>query len=284
MTRTITCSQVTAAVDRLCREANYYLGEDVRQGLEKALAREDSLPGREVIKQLLENANIAAAEGVPICQDTGAAVIFLELGQDVRIEGGYLYDAINAGVALGYTGGYLRKSMVYPPVDGKNSGDNTPAIIHTKIIPGDHLTITIAPKGGGSENMSAVGMLTPAAGYEGVKKFVVETVKKAGPNPCPPIVVGVGIGGNFEKCALLAKESLLRPLGKLHTREEIAGLEKEILEAVNCLGTGPQGFGGRVTALAVHIEIFARHIASFPVAVNIQCHAARHKSITLGGE
>lgn len=285
MVRTITCSQVTAAVDRLCREANYYLGEDVRQALEKALAREVSPPGQEVLKQLLENATIAATEEVPICQDTGVAVIFLELGQDVRIEGGYLYDAINAGVARGYTSGYLRKSMVYPPVDGKNSGDNTPAIIHTRIVPGDHLTITIAPKGGGSENMSAVGMLTPAAGYEGVKKFVVEAVKKAGPNPCPPIVVGVGIGGNFEKCALLAKESLLRPLGQPHPREEIAALEKEILKAINRLGIGPQGFGGRVTALAVHIEIFARHIASFPVAVNIQCHAARHKSVTLlGGE
>ncbi|KYH32211.1 fumarate hydratase [Neomoorella mulderi] len=281
MPKTITCSQITAAVEKLCREANYYLGEDVRQALEKALASEVSPPGKEVLKQLLENATIAATEEVPICQDTGVAVIFLELGQDVRIEGGYLYDAINAGVARGYTGGYLRKSMVYPPIDGKNSGDNTPAIIHTKIVPGDHLTITVAPKGGGSENMSAVGMLTPAAGYEGVKKFVIDTVKKAGPNPCPPIVVGVGIGGNFEKCALLAKEALLRPLGQPHPREEIAALEKEILEAINCLGIGPQGFGGRVTALAVHIEIFARHIASFPVAVNIQCHAARHKSVTL---
>ncbi|WP_258360387.1 fumarate hydratase [Moorella sulfitireducens (nom. illeg.)] len=281
MARIITCSQITAAVEQLCREANYYLENDVRKALENVLAIEVSPQGKEVIKQLLANATIAADEEVPICQDTGAAVIFLELGQDARIEGGYLYDAINAGVARGYTSGYLRKSMVFPPLDGKNSGDNTPAIIHTKIVPGDRLTITVVPKGGGSENMSAVAMLTPAAGYEGVKKFVVDTVKKAGPNPCPPIVVGVGIGGNFEKCTLMAKEALLRPLGWPHPRNEIAALEKEILEAINSLGIGPQGFGGRVTALAVHVEIFARHIASFPVAVNIQCHAARHKSITL---
>ncbi|WP_338825788.1 L(+)-tartrate dehydratase subunit alpha [Moorella thermoacetica] len=281
MTRTITCSEITAAVASLCKEANYYLGEDVREALDRALKEEISPPGQGVLRQLLENAAIAAAEEVPICQDTGAAVVFLDLGQDVRITGGYLYDAINAGVAKGYTEGYLRKSMVFPPVDGKNTGDNTPAIIHTRIVPGDKLTITLAPKGGGSENMSAVGMLTPAAGIPGIKKFVLDTVKKAGPNPCPPIIVGVGIGGNFEKCALLAKEALLRPLGQPHPRAEIAQLEQELLREINCLGIGPQGFGGRVTALAVHIEIFARHIASLPVAVNIQCHAARHKSVTL---
>lgn len=281
MSRTITCSQVTETVERLCLEANYYLGKEEHKILEKALADEVSPEGRAAIQQIIENAAIAEKDQVPICQDTGVSVIFLELGQDVKIEGGFLYDAINAGVAEGYKKGYLRKSMVYPPVDGKNSGDNTPAIIHTKLVPGDKLKITVAPKGGGSENMSAVGMLTPAAGYEGVKKFVIETVKKAGSNPCPPIIVGVGIGGNFEKVALLAKESLLRPAGEPNPDPAIAALEQDFLKAINELGIGPQGFGGRVTALAVHIDMFARHIASFPVAVNIQCHAARHRSATL---
>lgn len=281
MTRIITCDEITRAVADLCREANYYLGEDVREALAGALAREVSPQGKDVLHQLLENAAIAAAEQVPICQDTGAAVVFLELGQEVQVQGGFLYDAINAGVHQGYTEGYLRKSLVYPPLDGRNTGDNTPAIIHTKIVPGNKLTITVAPKGGGSENMSAVAMLTPAAGVRGVKEFALDTVKKAGPNPCPPIIVGVGIGGNFEKCALLAKEALLRPLGQPHPLAEVASLERELLAAINNLGIGPQGFGGRVTALAVHVEIFARHIASLPVAVNIQCHAARHKSVTL---
>ncbi|MGI9861102.1 fumarate hydratase [Moorella naiadis] len=281
MTRIITCDEITRAVADLCREANYYLGEDVREALAGALAREVSPQGKDVLCQLLENAAIAAAEKVPICQDTGAAVVFLELGQEVQVQGGYLYDAVNAGVRRGYTEGYLRKSMVYPPLDGRNTGDNTPAIIHTKIVPGDRLTITVAPKGGGSENMSAVAMLTPAAGVRGVKEFVLATVKKAGPNPCPPIIVGVGIGGNFEKCTLLAKEALLRPLGQPHPLAEVASLENELLTAINNLGIGPQGFGGRVTALAVHVAIFARHLASLPVAVNIQCHAARHKSVTL---
>ncbi|WP_338818385.1 L(+)-tartrate dehydratase subunit alpha [Moorella thermoacetica] len=281
MTRIITCDEITRAVADLCRQANYYLGEDVRGALEGALTREVSPQGKDVLNQLLENAAIAAAEEVPICQDTGVAVVFLELGQEVQVQGGYLYDAINAGVRQGYTEGYLRKSMVYPPLDGRNTGDNTPAIIHTEIVPGDKLTITVAPKGGGSENMSAAVMLAPAAGIRGVKEFVLETVKKAGPNPCPPLIVGVGIGGNFEKCALLAKKALLRPLGEPHPLEGIAALERDLLESINCLGIGPGGFGGRMTALAVHVEIFARHIASLPVAVNIQCHAARHKSITL---
>ena len=281
MAKVIDCEQVTEAVAKLCQDANYYLGEAERKALEESLKIEVSPPGQEVLKQLLQNADIAASEQVPICQDTGIAVIFLELGQDVQITGGYLYDAINAGVAKGYTDGYLRKSMVFPPVDGKNSGNNTPAIIHTKIVPGDQLKITIAPKGGGSENMSAIAMMAPAAGIPGIKKFVVETVKKAGPNPCPPIVVGVGIGGNFERCALLAKEALLRPLGSHNPVESMAALEKDLLQEINCLGIGPQGFGGQVTAMAVQVEIYARHIASFPVAVNIQCHAARHKTVTL---
>lgn len=279
--KSINCQNITAAVEKLCREANYFLGKEEQEILEKAYKSEVSPEGKAALKQILDNADIARKDEVPICQDTGIAVTFVELGQDVRIEGGYLYDAINEGVAQGYTNGYLRKSMVYPPVDGKNSGNNTPAIIHTKIVQGENLKITVAPKGGGSENMSGVAMLTPAAGYEGVKKFVLEQVKKAGSNPCPPIIVGVGIGGNFEKCALMSKESLLRPAGQPNPAPEIAAMEKDFLDAINALGIGPQGFGGRVTALAVHIEMHPRHIASFPCAVNIQCHAARHKSVTL---
>lgn len=281
MSRVIECRQISEAVARLCREANCDLGGAERRLLERAFAEEVSPAGRAALGQLIENADIARDEEVPLCQDTGIAVVFLECGQDLRIEGGYLYDAINAGVARGYTEGFLRKSMVYPPVDGRNSGDNTPAIIHATIVPGDRLVITLAPKGGGSENMSALAMLTPAAGYEGVKDFVVETVRKAGSNPCPPVIVGVGVGGNFETCALIAKKALLRPVGASHALKEIAALERECLEVINKLGIGPQGFGGRVTALAVHIDIFARHIASFPVAVNIQCHAARHASVIL---
>lgn len=279
--QTISYDQVVEAVSKLCQESNYFLGDDVKQALQQALEQEVSPTGQDVLKQILANVEIAVQEEVPMCQDTGVAVVFVDWGQEAHMEGGYLYDAINEGVKKGYTQGYLRKSMVYPPLDGKNTGDNTPAVIHTRVVPGDRLTITLAPKGGGSENMSAVAMLTPAAGAAGVKKFVVETVKKAGPNPCPPIVVGVGIGGNFEKCALLAKEALLRPLGQPSPLPEIAAMERELLQEINKLGIGPQGFGGRVTALAVHIEIFARHIASLPVAVNIQCHAARHKSVTL---
>lgn len=279
--QTISYDQVVEAVSKLCQESNYFLGDDVKQALQQALEQEVSPTGQDVLKQILANVEIAVQEEVPMCQDTGVAVVFVDWGQEAHMEGGYLYDAINEGVKKGYTQGYLRKSMVYPPLDGKNTGDNTPAVIHTRVVPGDRLTITLAPKGGGSENMSAVAMLTPAAGAAGVKKFVVETVKKAGPNPCPPIVVGVGIGGNFEKCALLAKEALLRPLGQPSPLPEVAAMERELLQEINKLGIGPQGFGGRVTALAVHIEIFARHIASLPVAVNIQCHAARHKSVTL---
>lgn len=281
MPRTITCAEIVAAVAELCQQANYYLGEDVKKALEEAYAKEESPTGRDVLKQILANAEIAAAEQMPMCQDTGVAVVFLELGQEVAITGGYLYDAVNEGVRKGYTEGYLRKSMVGDPLSRKNTGDNTPAVIHTKIVPGDRLKITVAPKGGGSENMSALAMLTPAAGREGVKKFVVETVKKAGPNPCPPVVVGVGLGGNFEKAALLAKEALLRPLGAPSPQEDIAALEREILAEINRLGIGPQGFGGRVTALAVHINTFPCHIASLPVAVNINCHAARHKTVVL---
>ncbi|MBC7347373.1 MAG: fumarate hydratase [Clostridia bacterium] len=281
MAKTITYEEVVRAVAGLCQEANFYLGEDVKKALEESLARETSPTGRDVLKQILANIDIAAREQMPLCQDTGVAVVFLEVGQEVHFTGGYLYDAVNEGVRKGYTEGYLRRSMVDHPFLRRNTGDNTPAVIHTSIVPGDGLKITLAPKGGGSENMSALAMLTPAAGEEGVKKFVLETVRKAGPNPCPPVVVGVGIGGDFEKCALLAKEALLRPLGRPSPREDVARLERELLVAINKLGIGPQGFGGNITALAVHIEIFPCHIASLPVAVNLNCHAARHKSITL---
>jgi len=216
-----------------------------------------------------------------MCQDTGFAVIFLDIGQDVHITGGDLYDAVNEGVRRGYQEGYLRKSILGHPLERKNTCDNTPAVIHTCIVPGDKLKITMAPKGGGSENMSGLKMLKPAEGVAGVKKFVLETVSAAGPNPCPPIVVGVGIGGTFEKAALIAKEALLRPIDQKSPLPDIAKLEEELLDEINRLGIGPQGLGGRITALAVHIEVFAAHLASLPVAVNINCHAARHKSIIL---
>jgi len=216
-----------------------------------------------------------------MCQDTGFAVVFLEIGQEVSVTGGNLYDAVNEGVRKGYTEGYLRKSIVDHPLSRKNTGDNTPAVIHTKIVDGESIRITVAPKGGGSENMSAIRMLKPAEGIEGVKKFIVDTIKAAGPNPCPPIVVGVGIGGTFEKSASLAKEALLRELGKPSEIPDIASLEKDLLDDINNLGIGPQGLGGRTTALAVHVEIYPCHIASLPVAVNINCHAARHKEAIL---
>lgn len=246
-----------------------------------ACEKELSLTGKEILKLLVANAEVARSEAVPMCQDTGYTVVFLELGQDVHIVGGGLEDAVNEGVRRGYKEGYLRKSIVGHPLERKNTGDNTPAVIHTRIVPGDKLRIIVAPKGGGSENMSAIKMFKPAEGVEGVKKFVVETVQAAGPNPCPPIVVGVGIGGTFEKAALLAKEALLREVGEPSPRPEIAVLEQELLELVNKLGIGPQGLGGSTTALGVHVEIYPAHIASLPVAVNINCHATRHKEAEL---
>jgi fumarate hydratase subunit alpha len=279
--KTITTVEIIETVARLCIEANYHLGSDVIRAFQISQEEESSLTGRDILKQLLLNAKIAAEDKVPMCQDTGFAVIFLELGQDVRIEGGGLIEAVNQGVRKGYTEGFLRKSIVGHPLQRVNTGDNTPAVIHTSIVPGDSLKITVAPKGGGSENMSAVKMLKPAEGLDGVKKFIIETVKTAGPNPCPPIVVGVGIGGTFEKCALLAKEALIRELGRPSHLPDIAALEKDLLREINALGIGPQGLGGRTTALAVHVEIFPCHIASLPVAVNINCHAARHKEAVL---
>ena len=280
--REIHCRQITETVARLCQEANFYLGDDVINALQEALNREESPLGREILERILDNSRIAAQEKLPLCQDTGLTVVFLEVGQDVHIVGGSLYEAVNEGVRRGYNEGYLRKSVVDRPFSArKNTADNTPAVIHTEIVPGDRLKITVCPKGGGSENMSALAMLKPADGREGVVSFVVDTVDKAGANPCPPVIVGVGIGGSFEYAAYLAKKALLRPLSQPHPDPEVAELEREILRRVNGLGIGPQGFGGRVTALAVHAEVAPCHIASLPVAVNIQCHSARHKEAVL---
>lgn len=279
--KTINAGTITETVAKLCKEANYYLGQDMIEAFKKAYDNELSLTGKEIIQQLITNADIAGAENVPMCQDTGYAVVFIELGQDVHIEGGTLEDAVNEGVRRGYTEGYLRKSIVGHPLERVNTGDNTPAVIHLKLVPGDQVKITVAPKGGGSENMSAIKMLKPSEGVEGVKKFVLDTVRAAGPNPCPPIIVGIGIGGTMEKAALIAKEALLRPVGTPSSRPEIAKLEEEFLNSINALGIGPQGLGGIYTALAVHIEIYPAHIASLPVAVNINCHASRHKEAIL---
>jgi fumarate hydratase subunit alpha len=279
--REISTSDITNAVADLCVRANYELGDDVCSALQNGLVHEESDSGIDVFRQLIENAEIASSEQTPMCQDTGFAIVFVEVGQDVHISGGSLIDAINAGVAKGYCEGYLRKSIVSHPINRINTGDNTPAVIHTEIVPGDKLKIIVAPKGGGSENMSGVRMLKPSDGVDGVKKFVVELVEAAGSNPCPPIIVGVGIGGTMEKAAILAKKSLLRPIGAHNQNPDDAQLEDELLELVNATGIGPAGLGGRITALAVNVETHPCHIASLPVAVNIQCHAARHKEITL---
>ena len=279
--REIVASKITEEVARLCMEANFELEDDVQKALEKAHEEEESPAGREVLRQIIENSGIARSERIPMCQDTGLAVIFVEIGQDVHITGGDFEGAINDGVAKGYTEGYLRKSVLADPVRGGNTGDNTPAVIHSTIVPGETLKLWIVPKGGGSENMSRIAMMKPADGVEGIKKFVVENVKAASGNPCPPIIVGIGIGGTFERCAQLAKRALLREIGSKHPDEFYAALEAELLVLVNDLGVGPMGLGGRTTALAVHIEVAPRHIASFPVSMNLNCHAARHKYIEL---
>jgi fumarate hydratase subunit alpha len=265
----------------MCLTANYDLGDDVRCALQRAAIAEKSHIGRDVLRQLIENADIAREERVPMCQDTGFGVVFVELGQEVHISGGNLTDAINAGIARGYAEGYLRNSIVAHPLRRTNTGDNTPAVIYVDPVPGDKLVITLAPKGGGSENMSGVRMLKPSDGVDGVKTFVVELVKNAGSNPCPPIIVGIGIGGTMDKAAILAKHALLREIGQSSPDPEDALLEDELLRLINATGIGPAGLGGTVTALAVNIETFPCHIASLPVAVNIQCHAARHKTVTL---
>ena len=275
--RDISAKKIADVVARLSMEANFILEKDVLSALKRGQAKEESPVGREIFRQLLENAGIARSERMPICQDTGLAVVFVELGQDAHVTGGALEDAINEGVRRGYQEGYLRKSVLGDPLKRVNTKDNTPAVIHTRVVPGDRLRLWVVPKGGGSENMSKIAMLKPADGAEGVKKFVIEAVRVASANPCPPIVVGVGIGGSFEQCAFNAKKALLREIGSAHADTFYADLERELLEKVNNLGIGPMGLGGRVTALAVHIEVAPCHIASLPVAVNINCHAARHK-------
>lgn len=273
---------IEQTVARLCQEANFYLGEDILLALKDAIGKEESPLGREVLQQLLANAGIAARERLPLCQDCGTAIVFLELGQEVHISGGSLYAAVEEGVRQGYIGGFLRKSMVWHPFSARiNTQDNTPAVIHTKVITGDMLKIIVAPKGGGSENMSRFSVLTPALGRQGVIDFVVKGVHEAGGNPCPPLIVGVGIGGTAEKTMMLSKEALLRPLGQSSSEPEVAALEIELLRRINALGIGPQGFGGSTTALVVNVEVFPSHIASLPVAVSLQCHSARHREAVL---
>lgn len=278
--REIPVSQIAETVKKLCIDANFYLGEDVLKAFDRGEQTEESAVGKEIFQQLKENARIAREERVAMCQDTGLAVVFVELGQEVHIVGGDFNQAINEGVRQGYKEGYLRKSACHC-FTRANTKDNTPAIIHLDLVPGDKMKITVAPKGGGSENMSTVNMMTPSDGIEGIKKRVVEWVKQAGSNPCPPVVVGVGIGGTFERAALIAKKALLRPLGEKNPDPQIAALETELLTLVNNLGIGPQGLGGRITALAVHVNMIPCHIASFPLAVNINCHAHRHKEAVL---
>ncbi len=277
----IQAKEITDVVEKLCVDACTRLGEDWWQAIDNAIAQEESPLGKDMLRIVKENARLAADTGEAICQDTGLAVVFLEIGQDVHVVGGDLYEAVNEGVRRGYVNGYLRKSVVKDPLIRENTGDNTPAIIHVQIVPGSDLKIVVAPKGAGSENSSGLKMLKPADGKDGVVNFVLKTVEAAGPNACPPIVLGVGIGGNLETSALLAKKALLRPLGRRHPEPHIAGLEEELLELVNKTGIGPQGLGGRITALDVHVEVYPTHIASLPVAVNIQCHASRHSEAVL---
>ena len=268
-------------IARMCIEANHYLDDDLKECMAGHLAEEPSAVGRQMLESIQENISIAEEGIFPLCQDTGMACVFLEIGQDVHITGGNLEDAINEGVRRGYGEGYLRKSIVRDPLDRVNTGDNTPAYIHYEIVPGDKLAITVAPKGFGSENMSRIKMFPPAAGEKGVKDFVVETVSLAGANPCPPIVVGVGIGGTFDKAALMAKKALMKPLDKPNESEFYDAMENELLDRINSLGIGPQGFGGRTTALAVNIITAPTHIAGLPVAVNVNCHVSRHKTVVL---
>lgn len=279
--REVDVSRITDEVARACIEANMTVGEGVRKAVEAGLAAEKSAVGREVLETILQNLDIAAEDQVPACQDTGMAVVFVEVGQDVHLVGGSLEDAVNAGIRKGYLEGYLRKSVVSDPLRRANTGDNTPGIIHVRLVPGDKVKITVAPKGGGAENMSRLAMLTPADGREGIVEFILDTVRRAGPNACPPLVIGVGIGGNFEKAAVLSKEALMRPVGRPNSDPYYAGMEREILSKVNRLGIGPQGFGGVVTALGVAIEAYPCHFASLPVAVNLNCHVTRHKTVEI---
>ncbi|MBP3825546.1 MAG: fumarate hydratase [Butyrivibrio sp.] len=279
--REIEVKQITEAVKKLCIDANHFLSEDMEDALSKAQSAEESELGKKIFAQLRENLDIAGKDMIPICQDTGMAVLFVKVGQDVHFVGGDITEAINEGVRRGYTEGFLRKSVVSDPLIRKNTGDNTPAIIHYEIVPGDKVEITCAPKGFGSENMSRVFMLKPADGEEGVKNAIVQAVMDAGPNACPPMVVGVGIGGTFEKCAIMAKQALTRKAGEHSDIPYIADMEKEVLDRINASGIGPAGLGGRITALAVNINTYATHIAGLPVAVNICCHVNRHAFVTI---
>ncbi len=280
--KNISAQEVTEAVSRLCQEANFFLGNDVLSALRKARQSEESPLGQQTLDQILDNAKLAREEEIAMCQDCGVVVVYLEAGQDVHITGGDLYQAVNEGVRQGYDKGYLRKSMVNQPFSARiNTKDNTPAVIHTDIVPGDKLKIIVMSKGGGGENMTRLFMLTPAQGRQGIIDSVVQTVDEAGSNTCPPTIVGVGIGGTSEKALMLAKQALLREVGKPNADAETAEFEEELLQRVNSLGIGPQGFGGRTTALAVHIETFPSHIAALPVAVNLQCHSSRHKETIL---
>ena len=278
----IEAQEITKTVSRLFQEANFFLPDDISACLKQARDNEESPVGRDVIDRILENTDISVKESIPLCQDTGTAVVFLELGQDAHIVGSDLYAAVNEGVRQGYEEGYLRKSVVRQPFSARvNTKDNTPAVIHTDIVLGDRLKIMVMPKGGGAENMARLAMLPPARGRQGVIDFVVKAVDEAGSNPCPPVIVGVGIGGTAEKAVLLAKRALLRKVGEPNPDAEVAELEREILHQINNLGIGPMGYGGRITALAVHAKVFPSHIASLPVAVNLQCHCARHKEAVL---
>ena len=276
--RTVQTSEITKNIREMCIEANHFLSDDMKKVFNESVEKEESPLGKQILNQLKENLEIAGRDMIPICQDTGMAVVFIKVGQEVHIEGGNLTDAINEGVRQGYVDGYLRKSVVRDPIDRVNTKDNTPAIIHYEIVDGDQVDITVAPKGFGSENMSRVFMLKPADGIEGVKEAILTAVKDAGPNACPPMVVGVGIGGTFEKCAYLAKKALTRDLNEESPVEYVRDLEKEMLEKVNKLGIGPQGFGGKTTAIGLNIETMPTHIAGMPCAVNINCHVTRHKS------
>ncbi|HJC79538.1 MAG TPA: fumarate hydratase [Candidatus Mediterraneibacter excrementipullorum] len=276
--REINAAEIADVIQRLCIEANQVLPEDVKQAIGKCRACEDGEIACKILDDIIENYKIAENEQVPICQDTGMACVFLEIGQDVHITGGDLTDAVNEGVRRGYEKGYLRKSVVKDPVRRGNTGDNTPAMLYTEIVPGEQIRVTVGPKGFGSENMSAIRMFKPSAGLQGIKDFILETVEAAGPNPCPPMVVGVGIGGTFDKAALLAKKALMRPVDSENSDPFYADLEKEMLKKINELGIGPQGFGGKTTAIGLNIETMPTHIAGMPCAINISCHVTRHKA------
>lgn len=279
--RVVDVSEITENIKKMCIEANHYLPEDMECALQAAAKQERSALGRQILEQLQENMRIAGEDMIPICQDTGMAVVFMEVGQEVHFEGGALEEAVNEGVRQGYVEGFLRKSVVKDPIMRENTGDNTPAVIHYSIVPGDRVKITVAPKGFGSENMSRMFMLKPSDGLEGVRNAVLTAVEEAGPNACPPMVVGVGIGGTFEKCALLAKKALTRPIEERSKIPYVCELEKGLLERINCSGIGPGGLGGTTTALAVNVETYPTHIAGLPVAVNICCHVNRHAARTI---